>query len=56
MKKAPIRKPHIQWCHIDFMPRTYRMEIIHIVPVISKLETEPDMASASQWIFLPPRK
>jgi hypothetical protein len=32
------------------------IETIHIVPVMSKFETEPDMASASQCRRRPPRK
>ena len=41
---------------MDFMPSTYRMEMIHMVPVMSKFDTDPDMARASQCRDLPPRK
>jgi len=51
-----MRTPHIQWCHIDLIPRMNRIETIHIVPVMSKFETEPDMARGSQWRVLEPRK
>jgi hypothetical protein len=49
-------KPHIQWCSMDFMPSTNRIDTIHMVPVMSKVATEPDMARASQCMELPPRK
>lgn len=55
-KNAPIIQPHIQWIHIERMPIKNSMDTIHMVPVMSKLETEPDMASHSQGIRLPPRK
>ena len=48
--------PHIQCIHMERIPNTTIMETIHIVPVISKFDTEPDMASASQCILFPLRK
>ena len=56
MKNAAIRNPHIQWFHIDFMPNRAISVTIHIVPVMSNVDTEPDMDNASQCIRLPPRK
>ena len=56
MKKAAIRKPHIQWFHIERIPSSVSSVTIHIVPVMSNVATEPDMANASQCILLPARK
>jgi len=41
---------------MDLIPNIKSIETIHMVPVISNIEEEPDMERASQWISLPPRK
>ena len=51
-----MRKPHIQWFHMERNPKRVMSVTIHIVPVMSNVETEPDMAIASQCMLLPPRK
>ena len=56
IKKAPMRNPHIQWFHIDLNPNKPISVTIHMVPVTSKLLEAPEMARASQWMLLPPRK
>ena len=41
---------------MDFMPIRKSREQINIVPVISKFETDPDIASQIHLTFLPPKK
>ncbi len=41
---------------MERMPSRNSIDTIHIVPVMSKFDTEPDMASISQCMRLPARK
>ena len=51
-----MMNPQIHWTHMPLRPIVTKRPTIHIVPVMSKYEELPDIASAHQGSCLSPRK